>query len=152
VNKALSATQIAERLMVRPEGATMDEMIAATGGPRYGVLKRLQGRGYRIRRAKEGRTTRYFAEPPAAPAYEATVTSQGQVTIPKEIRGRLGVSAGGKLRFVLESDDRVVVRPVDLSIRRLFGILGKPPRSATLDEMDEGIRRAAVGRYLRSKR
>ncbi len=152
MHKDVSATVIAERLMVRPEGATMDEMIAATGGPRYGVLKRLEGRGYRIRKAKEGKTTRYFAKPPAAPSYEVTVTSQGQVTIPKELRRRLGVTAGGKLRFMLEADDRVVVRPVDLSIQRLFGILGKPPRSATLEDIDEGIGRAAVERYRRSNR
>jgi hypothetical protein len=32
----------------------------------------------------------------------------------------------------------------------LFGILGKPPRSLTLKEMDEVIAQAAVDRYLRS--
>jgi hypothetical protein len=34
----------------------------------------------------------------------------------------------------------------------LFGILGKPRRSATLEQMDEAVRRHAVQRYLRSKR
>lgn len=152
MNENVPAAKVAERLIGRPEGATMDEIIAATGGPQYNVLKRLEGRGYTIRKTKQGRTTRYFADPPAAPSYEATVTSQGQVTIPKELRERLGVHAGGKLQFIVESDDRVVVRPAELSIRRLFGILGKPPRSATLEEMDEGIRQAAVERYLRSRR
>ena len=32
----------------------------------------------------------------------------------------------------------------------LFGILGKPPRSATIEEMDEGVRRVAANRYLRA--
>jgi AbrB family looped-hinge helix DNA binding protein len=152
MDEHVPATRIAEQLMSRPEGATMDEIVAATGGPQYNVLKRLEGRGYRIRRIKEGRTTRYFAAPPAAPAFEATVTSKGQVTVPKEVRERLGMRAGGKLRFVLEADGRVAMAPADLSVQRLFGMLGKPRRSATLEQMDEAVRQGAVKRYLRSKR
>ena len=152
MDKYRPATKVAEDLLTAPQGATMAEIRRATGGPQYNVLSKLEGRGFTIRKVKEGRTTRYFAVPPARPSFEATVTSQGQITIPKEIRERLRVRAGGKLRFVLESDDRVVMAPVDLSIKRLFGILGKPPRSATIEEIDEAIRRSAVERYLRSKR
>lgn len=148
-----SKIQTAELLMTRPEGATMDEILAATGGSyQYNAKRRLEARGYRIKTRKEGRLTRYWAEAPHGRAFEATVTSKGQVTIPKEVREHLGVRAGGKLQFTLEADGRVVVRPASLSISRLFGILGKPPRSATLEEMDEAIRKAAVDRYLRSKR
>ena len=86
MNEHLPGTKLAERLLARPNGATMAEIIAATGGPQYNVLKKLEGRGYRIRKVKEGKETRYFAEPPAAPFYEATITSKGQVTIPKELR------------------------------------------------------------------
>ena len=146
------ATKVAEELLTAPKGATMAEIIRATGGPQYNVLSKLEGRGYKIRRVKEGRTTRYFAIPPAAPSFEATVTSQGQITIPKEIRDRLSLRTGGKLRMVVESDGRVVMAPAELSLKRLFGILGKPPRSATIKEMDEAIARGAVERYLRSKR
>ena len=145
------ATKLAEELLSGPGGATMAEIIKATGGPQYNVLTKLEGRGYSIRKVKEGRTTRYFATPPTAPSFEATVTRQGQMTIPKDVRERLGVPVGGKLRLVLESDGRVVLTPADLSIKRLFGILGKPRRSATLEEMDEAIRQGAVERYLRSK-
>lgn len=152
MSQDLPGTRIAERLMARPEGATMDEIVAATGGPQYNVLKRLENRGYKIRKTKEGKTTRYFAVPPAGPSYEATITSKGQVTIPRDVRDRLGVRPGDKVRFVVNSDVRVEIRPVELSIQRLFGILGKPPRSATIEEMDEGIRRAVVERYLRSQR
>lgn len=147
-----AGTKIAERLMTRPDGATMDEIVAATGGPQYNVLRRLEGRGYRIRKVKEGKATRYFAEPPGAPSYEATVTSKGQVTLPKEVRERLRVRDGGKVRFTIENENRIVVARAELSIRDLFGILGKPRRSATLEEMDEAIRQHAVERYLRTKR
>jgi antitoxin PrlF len=148
-----SKIQTAEQLMTRPEGATMDEILAATGGSyQYNAKRRLEARGFRVKTRKEGRLTRYWAEAPRSQVLEATVTSKGQVTIPKEVRNHLGVRTGGKLQFTLEADGRVVVRTANLSISRLFGILGKPPRSATLEEMDEAVRRGAVKRYLRSKR
>jgi AbrB family looped-hinge helix DNA binding protein len=145
-----AGTKIAERLMTRPDGATMDEIVAATGGPQYNLLRKLQGRGYRIRKVKEGKATRYFAEPPAAPSYEATVTSKGQVTLPKEVRERLRVSEGCKVRFTLEDGGRIVVTKSGPRLSELFGILGKPPRSLTLEEMDEVIQQGAVDRYLRA--
>lgn len=128
----------------------MAEIIAATGGPQYNVLKRLEARGYRLRKVKEGRETRYFADAPASPSYEATVTSKGQITLPKEVRKRLRLRAGAKVGFALKSDVSVVMRPVEHSIRDMFGILGKPPRSLTLEEMDEVIKQAAVDRYRRA--
>jgi antitoxin PrlF len=145
-------TKIAERLFAQPSGATMPEIIAATGGPQYNVLKGLEARGYRVRKVKEGRATRYFAEPPAQPSYEATITSKGQVTLPKEVRECLRVRKGDKVRFVVEDKARIAVTRAEHSIRDLFGILGKPRRSATLEEMDEAVRQHAVERYLRSKR
>jgi len=148
----IPATHVAERLLARPEGATMSEIIAAAGGPQYNLLKRLEGRGYTIRKVKEGSETRYFAKPPPAPCFEMTVTSQGQATIPREVRERLGVKAGGKLRLTVEEDEKVVIRPADLSIRRMFGMLGKPRRSLTVEEMDDEIAAAVVERYRRASK
>lgn len=152
MNKHISGTQLAAQLFSRPNGATMAEIIAATGGPQYNVLKRLEARGYRLRKVKEGRETRYYADPPAEPSYEATVTSKGQVTLPKDVRERLRIGEGDKLRFSIESGARIVLARAEHSVRDLFGILGKPRRSATLDEMDDAVRQHAVERYLRSKR
>ncbi len=144
-------TKVAEQMFCSPKGATMAEVIAATGGPQYNVLKKLEGLGHKIRKIKDGGVTRYFATPPAAPSFEATVTSQGQITIPKDIRERLGLRAGGKLRFEIDEDNRVVLRASGHSILDLVGILPKPKRAMTLREMDEAIARGAVARYLRSK-
>lgn len=144
------AAKVAEQLLVRPRGATMDEIIAVTGAPQYNILKKLQGRGFQIRKVKEQGATRYFAAPPEALGFEATLTSQGQVTVPKQVRERLQVRGGQKLRFTLTQDGRVELAAASHSITDLFGILGKPPKSATLAEMDEGIRRSVVERYLRS--
>ena len=152
MNEHLPGTKLAERLLARPNGATMAEIIAATGGPQYNVLKKLEGRGYRIRKVKEGKETRYFAEPPAAPFYEATITSKGQVTIPKELREQLRLRSGHRLRFTVDNANRAVIVPVSKRLSDLAGILPKPKRIATLEEMEEAIRGAAVERYLRTVR
>jgi antitoxin PrlF len=149
-NPRAPGTKIAERLFVQPKGATMAEIIAATGGPQFNVLKRLKARGYLVRRVKEGQQTRYFVEPPAQPSYEATVTRKGQVTLPKEVRGRLCLHEGDKVRFTAQQGGRIVMTRAGHSIRDMFGILGKPPRSLTLEEIDEVIRQAAVDRFLRA--
>lgn len=39
-----------------------------------------------------------------------TITSKGQVTIPKRIRDYLGLAAGEKVEFELGADGRVIVR------------------------------------------
>lgn len=40
----------------------------------------------------------------------STVSSKGQVTVPQEIRTRLGLKEGDRLEFVIEGD-RTVIRP-----------------------------------------
>ena len=41
-----------------------------------------------------------------------TVTSKGQVTIPKAVRDRLGIRAGSAVAFELSESGEVVLRPV----------------------------------------
>jgi len=143
-------TRIAEEMFCRPEGATMDEVRRATGGPQYNVLAGLEARGFRVRRIKEGRRTRYFATSPAVRTFEAKVTGQGQVTIPREVRECMKLRSGAKVEFTIEKDGRVVVGAKQSSILDLVGILPKPKRTVTLEEMDAAIRRGAVNRYLRA--
>lgn len=152
MNVDVSATATARQMLTRPGGATMAEIIEVTGAPQYNELKRMQARGYAIRKVKQGNATRYFASPPAAPSFESMITANGQVTIPKKVRDRLGLRAGGKVRFTLEDGDRASIESAGHRLSDLFGMLGTPPRSVTLDEMDEAVKRAAVERYLRSKR
>ena len=143
-------SKLAERLLMRPSGATMDELIAATGGPQYNLLKRLEGRGYTLRRTREGRGTRYFATPPARPSFELTVSSKGQVTLPKALREHLGVERGGTLRYTLQEDGRTFVDAPKVPLQDLFGMLGKPKRRLTLEQIDEEIANAAAARFRRA--
>lgn len=43
----------------------------------------------------------------------ATVTSKGQVTIPKRVRDRLGLEPGKKIAFVDYKDDACIVTSID---------------------------------------
>jgi AbrB family looped-hinge helix DNA binding protein len=43
-------------------------------------------------------------------SYTATITSKGQVTIPIEVRKRLGLSEGDRIEF-LAADGETVIRP-----------------------------------------
>jgi antitoxin PrlF len=70
----------------------------------------------------------------------ATLTSKGQVTIPKEIREALNVEAGDRLDFVLDAPGRVVVRAGTADIEDLKGLLHRPGRPAvTVEDMTAAI-------------
>lgn len=43
-------------------------------------------------------------------SYFSTMTSKGQLTVPQEIRRRLGLQTGDRVEFVVE-EDRTVIRP-----------------------------------------
>jgi AbrB family looped-hinge helix DNA binding protein len=152
--KSQSKIAIAERLMTRPEGATMNEILSATGGSfQYNAKRRLEARGYVIRTRREGRATRYWAKPPRVREFEVPMTEKGQLTIPKAVRERLRLRNGGQVRVVLdEQNNRVVLTPKAVRLSDLAGALGKPPRSLSLEEMDEMIAKAAVERYRRAER
>jgi AbrB family looped-hinge helix DNA binding protein len=152
MNEQVSSPRVAERLLTRPAGATMAEIIAATGGSQYNLLRVLEARGYQIRRRKEGRLTRYFATPPVVRSYAATVTSKGQVTIPKEVRESLRIRSGQTVRFVIDEGERASITPEPARLADLAGALGKPPRSVTPHEIEEAIRRGAVARFRRTSR
>lgn len=59
---------------------------------------------------------------------DATLTSKGQTTIPKEIRDRLGMKPGDRMTFTLMPDATVVMRVKTKSVTALAGILQKKGR------------------------
>jgi antitoxin PrlF len=74
-----------------------------------------------------------------------TVTSKGQVTLPVEARRRLGIRAGTRLEFIVRDDDRMEVVRVGGTARDLKGLLPRPKRALSLDEMDTAIAKGARG-------
>ncbi len=74
----------------------------------------------------------------------ATITSKGQVTIPKEIRDRFGLREGDRLEFIAEDDGTIRLRRKTVDLLDVIGFI-KPGRHATLDEMQEAIARGWSG-------
>jgi len=61
---------------------------------------------------------------------DATLSSRGQMTIPKAIRDGLGMKAGDRMRFTLMPDGIVVMRVKNKRVSDLAGILHKKGRKA----------------------
>ena len=81
--------------------------------------------------------------PPWLLKMATTITSKGQVTIPKKVRDHLGVKPGDRLEFHIDETGNVHLEPGNKSIRALKGILPRPERTLSLEEMDEAIARGA---------
>lgn len=74
----------------------------------------------------------------------ATITTKGQVTIPKEIRDYLNLDTGSKVDFVIDENGTVKLIPLNVSIKSLSGCLHRPKmKSATLEEMEAAIQAGA---------
>jgi antitoxin PrlF len=59
----------------------------------------------------------------------STISSKGQITVPQEVRKRLGLEVGDRVEFVME-EGRTVVRPVRPEINsfeKYIGIAGPFP-------------------------
>jgi antitoxin PrlF len=76
----------------------------------------------------------------------STLTSKGQVTIPKEVREQMGLKPGDRIDFVKDPTGRFSLEAINTDFRSLRGILkSKRTRPLTIREMDEAIARGACG-------
>ncbi|MBF0135924.1 MAG: AbrB/MazE/SpoVT family DNA-binding domain-containing protein [Magnetococcus sp. DMHC-1] len=74
----------------------------------------------------------------------ATMTVNGQVTIPKKIRDLLHLCPGDRVDIVVQEDNKILIRPVKVELDDLYGILHRPEQPVvTLEEMDAAIVRRA---------
>lgn len=81
----------------------------------------------------------------------STITSKGQVTIPKRVRDRLHWKSGDRLEFSVDPSGRVIVELATGDIRELRGLLHRSGREpVTVEEMNEAVRRRAADELLRA--
>ena len=73
----------------------------------------------------------------------ATLTSKGQITLPKAVRDRLELSAGDRVDFVMAADGRFDLIPVKSSIKSLKGCVPKPRKPVTVEAMAQVVRQRA---------
>ena len=70
---------------------------------------------------------------------QATMTTKGQVTIPATIRRQLKLTPGAKLDFFVNDQQHLEATPQSNSVIDLKGLLGKPKRTLTLEQMEDAI-------------
>jgi antitoxin PrlF len=76
----------------------------------------------------------------------STVTSKGQITIPKAIRDRLRLQAGHRVEFQVDRQGQVIMRAKNVDIRELKGIIRSTRKTpVSVEEMNEAIARGYSG-------
>jgi antitoxin PrlF len=74
-----------------------------------------------------------------ATTVDATVSSKGQVTLPREVRKRLGVQRGSRIRFSIPDSGAVKVEPVLYDLEDLWRMADQGGHAGdlmTFEEMD----------------
>lgn len=77
----------------------------------------------------------------------SAVTTKGQVTIPAELRAKLGIKPGDRVSFA-EDRGQIVLQRQESAVASVFGIV-KAKRGVSLAQMDEAI---AAGRRRHARR
>ena len=85
----------------------------------------------------------------------STLTSKGQITVPKAIRDHLTLEAGDRVDFVIREDGTVEVKGLDRPVDELYGFLHRPGVAAvSVEQIDAAIAggRAADDDRIRGER
>ena len=80
----------------------------------------------------------------------ATLTSKGQVTIPKTVRDALQLREGDKVDFMLTENGAALLKPMTKTVKvdEIFGRLYKSDRdSVSVHQMKAGIRQKMKARF-----
>lgn len=75
----------------------------------------------------------------------ATLTSKGQLTLPKDVRAALGVGPGDRVDFVRMEDGNFAVLPATHSVKKLKGIIARPKKTVSIESMNKAISHGARG-------
>jgi AbrB family looped-hinge helix DNA binding protein len=84
------------------------------------------------------------------PLAHSKLTAQGQISVPAEVRRRLGVGPGSVLEWDEQGEQIVVRRAGTFSSEDIHrALFRKPPKSKTVQEMDEGVAQYMKKRHAR---
>ncbi len=71
----------------------------------------------------------------------ATLTSKGQITIPKNIREELKLHTGDKIEFIMNEQNEFVIKPITRKAAEVAGLLDnyKKKQAVSVEEMNNAI-------------
>lgn len=73
----------------------------------------------------------------------AVVTSKGQITIPKVVRDGLGIATGDRVEFVEVEKGVYTVVAATRDIRDLKGIIPRPAKPVSVEDMNRAVAKMA---------
>lgn len=73
----------------------------------------------------------------------ATVTSKGQITIPKEVRDALGLESGDRVEFVASAPGVYEILAASKDVRELKGMIARPRKPVSVEDMRKAVARRA---------
>jgi AbrB family looped-hinge helix DNA binding protein len=76
----------------------------------------------------------------------AVMTSKGQITIPVEVRQKLGVEAGDRVEFVEVDNGKFELIAAVEHVQSLKGIVRRPSKPVSVEAMNKAIARRRAGR------
>lgn len=78
----------------------------------------------------------------------ATLTTKGQVTIPKDVRDSLKLHTGDKIEIIVTENREAVIRPVSKKVDEIFCKLHRPgQKKVSLKEIDDAVREKMKDKY-----
>lgn len=69
----------------------------------------------------------------------ATLSTKGQITIPKDVRTRLGIDTGDRVEFVEIQDGVFQIVAATQDVQALKGIVPKPKKPVTIKQMNQAV-------------
>jgi AbrB family looped-hinge helix DNA binding protein len=79
------------------------------------------------------------------PMATAAVTSKGQITIPLEVRKKLGIKPGDRVRFIEGENGEYILKPKTGSIMDMEGCVHWTGKPVSIKEMNETIAKGWAG-------
>jgi len=76
----------------------------------------------------------------------AILSSKGQITIPLPVRQKLGVTTGDRVEFVELKDGNFALVPAVEDVRSLKGMVPKPDRPVSVEEMRRIVAKRGAGK------
>jgi len=70
----------------------------------------------------------------------ATLRSKGRITIPAEVRQRMGLDAGDRIEFVEQDSNSYAIKPAIDDVTSLKGLLRKSSKPVSTEDMNATIR------------
>lgn len=75
----------------------------------------------------------------------ATMTSKGQITVPKVVREALALHPGDRVAFRIHEDGTVTIEPETVELFDLKGAIKPGVTGVTIEAMNQAVRESATG-------